>query len=328
VAPEVLTGAYNNKCDVWSIGVITYMLLSGTPPFYGKDDIGTLKSVKEGKVQFDAKYFSSISNIAKNFIQICLTKNISKRPTAQTLLTHEWFASLHLALESQTPSLNILTRLVLFQKKSELTKLCMEVVAHTLTSKQIENLRIQFKLLDKTNTGEILLSDLKNVLQRQNGISAANLEVMFGGMDGLDPAPAPAGGAGGGGKGGGGSGEEKSQLKIKYHEFLAATLSRQNITENNMRVAFEKLSNCHEFITVGDIKDLLGKDGTDEEIKKMLVEVDIDPNNAKISYDNVSPPLLSSFPTLPLSLPPPSPSVVQDNHAWWRSESRRQQPLQ
>lgn len=266
VAPEVLTGAYNNKCDVWSIGVIAFMLLSGTPPFYGKDDIGTLKSVKEGKLQFDEKYFKSVSHTAKNFIQTCLTKKVSSRPTAKALLSHEWFQSLHQQQSEQNPSLNVLTRLVLFNKKSELTKLCMEVVAHTLSTTQIESLRTQFKLLDKNNSGEILYSDLKNVLQRQSGISAANLEVMFGSGNDVDG----------------------NQTKIKYHEFLAATLSRQNITENNMRVAFDKLSNCHEYITVGDIKDLLGKDGTDDEIRKMLVEVNIDPDNARISYENVS----------------------------------------
>jgi serine/threonine protein kinase len=185
------------------------------------------------------KYFQNISHTAKNFIQICLTKNVTKRPSAKGLLTHEWFRSLHSELESQTPSLNILTRLILFHKKSELTKLCMEVVAHTLNSKQIENLRIQFKLLDKNNSGEILLSDLKNVLQRQSNISAANLEIMFGAMDGFDQTTST-GGVGGGSGVGGTAGEDtsKTQLKIKYHEFLAATLSRQNITENNSQIFF------------------------------------------------------------------------------------------
>jgi len=267
VAPEVLSGAYNNKCDVWSIGVITYMLLSGTPPFYGKDDLGTLRAVKDGKVHFDDKYFSTISNYAKHFIQLCLTKNVSQRPTAKSLLQHEWFKQQNIGNSDASPSLNVLTRLVLFNKKSELTKLCMEVVAHTLTSQQIELLRTQFKLLDKNNTGEILYSDLKNVLQRQSSISTANMEIMFGTNNSNNSI-------------------DIDQTKIKYHEFLAATLSRQNITENNMRVAFEKLSNHHDFITVEDIKDLLGKDGSEEEIRKMLIEVNLDPDNTKISYDN------------------------------------------
>ena len=265
VAPEVLSGAYNNKCDVWSIGVIAYMLLSGTPPFYGRDDLGTLRSVKEGKVTFDDKYFRGVSATAKHFITTCLNKNIAQRPDAKTLLEHDWFKILK--LDAPSPSLNVVTRLVLFNRRSALTKLCMEVVAHTLTADQISSLREQFKILDKDNSGEIAYSDLKNVLQRQGQISSANMEHMF--SHDLD----------------------QQGTKIKYHEFLAATLSRKNITETNVKVAFEKLSNHHDYITIEDIKDLLGKDATDEDVRAMMKEANLDPENSRIDYDNVSAPL-------------------------------------
>jgi calcium-dependent protein kinase len=277
VAPEVLSGAYNNKCDVWSIGVIAFMLLSGTPPFYGKDDLGTLRSVKAGIVTFEDKYFPNVSNIAKHFITVCLTKNPTQRPDCKHLLEHQWFQLLK--SEEIAPSLNIVTRLVLFQKRSALTRLCMEVVAHTLTTDQIQNLRNQFKALDRENTGEILYSDLKNVLQRQSQISTANMEIMFN------------------------SEQLQDGTRIKYHEFLAATLSRQNITENNMKVAFDKLSNHHQFITVDHIKDLLGKEGDDAEVENMFKEAKLD-TNARIDIDTVSLPpsqlpSLSKNPFLP-----------------------------
>jgi len=260
VAPEVLSGAYTNKCDVWSIGVIAYMLLSGTPPFYGKDDLGTLRSVREGRVVFDDKCFKGISMAAKNFIASCLTKNVEKRPDARTLLEHDWFHMLD--EDAPSPSLNICARLVNFEKRTALTKLCMEVVAHTLNAEQINNLRVQFKVLDKDNSGEILYSDLKYVLQRQGQISSVNMKQIFD------------------------HDHYTGATKIKYHQFLAATLSRQAITENNMRVAFEKLSKHHDCITFEDIKDLLGKDATDEEIRQMMLEANLDPDNSSISYDN------------------------------------------
>lgn len=53
IAPEVLNKSYNSKCDIWSVGVITYILLSGTPPFNGMDDKEIMKKVRDGKVYFD-----------------------------------------------------------------------------------------------------------------------------------------------------------------------------------------------------------------------------------------------------------------------------------
>ena len=55
IAPEVISGDYNEKCDVWSIGVILYILLSGIPPFNGKDDEQIMAKVRKGKFDFKGK---------------------------------------------------------------------------------------------------------------------------------------------------------------------------------------------------------------------------------------------------------------------------------
>jgi len=75
--------------------------------------------------------------------------------------------------------------------------------------------------------------------------------------------------------------------KIHYHEFIAATISRNEIKEENIKVAFEKLSHHHEFITAEDIKDMLGKDSTIEEVEKMLSDLNLD-IGSKIFYPEVS----------------------------------------
>lgn len=255
VAPEVLNGAYGNKCDVWSLGVIAYMLISGTPPFYGKTDNDTLRAVQKNTLQFPDKLFGSISMEAKDFIKSCLSRSVTHRPSAAELLDHPWIRDIHKVTES--PSLNIMTRLVLFHDRSTLTKICMEVVSHTLNSEQMARLRKQFQALDKENKGEILFSDLKNILQRESSISKANMDIM---LNRSKDAP--------------------DNMVIKYHEFLASTISRQQINENNMRVAFEKMSNHSDVITHGSILDLLGNTATEESVNKMMLEVDIDPSSS------------------------------------------------
>ena len=81
VAPEVLKGKYNEKCDLWSIGVMTYMLLSGKPPFFGTNK-QILKSIEEGKWSFTLD-FKQVSDYAKSFITDLLTVDPSKRPSAE-----------------------------------------------------------------------------------------------------------------------------------------------------------------------------------------------------------------------------------------------------
>jgi serine/threonine protein kinase len=80
VAPEVVNGdGVGLAADMWSVGIITYLLLSGHSPFRGANDRETLTSIKEGKYEFKDEWFSNISPEAKDFIQKLLVYNADGR---------------------------------------------------------------------------------------------------------------------------------------------------------------------------------------------------------------------------------------------------------
>mmetsp|Transcript_106562 Transcript_106562/g.159431 ORF Transcript_106562/g.159431 Transcript_106562/m.159431 type:complete len:86 (-) Transcript_106562:612-869(-) len=73
ISPEVLKGDYDESCDVWSSGVILYILLSGVPPFYGNTDPEILNMVKKGVYSFDIPEFKGVSEAAKDLIKKMIT---------------------------------------------------------------------------------------------------------------------------------------------------------------------------------------------------------------------------------------------------------------
>lgn len=90
MAPEVFQRSYNNKCDVWSIGVVAHTLLSGELPFSGKDDEELIYKIQHEPLAWDAPCWKYISGEAKEFIRRCLEKDPSKRPSAEELLSNDW----------------------------------------------------------------------------------------------------------------------------------------------------------------------------------------------------------------------------------------------
>ena len=109
-APEIVerepVGFYT---DMWAIGVLAYVLLSGLSPFAGENDIDTLKNVKACDWDFDEEAFASVSEEGKDFIRRLLTKAKEKRMTAHECLQHAWLLGDHTELTKEISSLRFVS---------------------------------------------------------------------------------------------------------------------------------------------------------------------------------------------------------------------------
>jgi len=279
VAPEVMQGNYDAKCDVWSIGVIAYMLLSGTPPFHGRSDAETLAAVKGARLKFEEGLFSHISMHAKDFITQCLNRNYQKRITASEALEHAWFSiQRENRFSEPAKSAKLVDRMDKYIRRTSLAKIIMDVVAHTLLPEQIADLRAQFAKFDVSNTGDITVSDLRTMLSHmeaeggggQGEKFVGTLEQIFAGVD------------------------VNETGKISYHEFIAATISRQHVTEENLTIAFERMSNHNDTIIRDDIEELLGE--TSHNVDDILAEVGLLPTH-EINFEQFKAIMNGSSPS-------------------------------
>ena len=91
VAPEVLKGNYDFSCDVWSLGVILYIMICGYPPFEGDNNKEIFKRVLQQQLEFDPEDWSDISNEAKHLLTLMLSKDPKSRITIVDCLNHPWF---------------------------------------------------------------------------------------------------------------------------------------------------------------------------------------------------------------------------------------------
>lgn len=91
VAPEVLNGNYTSKCDLWSLGVVFYIMLSGYLPFVGEDADEVYMKIKEGDFTFEHKEFKLVTSDAKDLLNHLLEVNYNKWYSATDALNHPWF---------------------------------------------------------------------------------------------------------------------------------------------------------------------------------------------------------------------------------------------
>ena len=155
VSPEILAGQYNEKCDVWSAGVILYVLLSGEPPFNGPSDGVIYSKIKQLKFNFPEKKWKNISNEAKDLLSKMLLPEKDRLSASQVLL-HPWF---NLVNDNKIPLEKINFGLTNFFKEykesNKLKKIVLLYIASKLQEDEILDLNNLFKAFDKDNNGQI-----------------------------------------------------------------------------------------------------------------------------------------------------------------------------
>ncbi|KAM3365955.1 hypothetical protein ACQJBY_015500 [Aegilops geniculata] len=162
VAPEVLKRKSGPESDVWSIGVITYILLCGRRPFWDKTEDGIFKEVLKNKPDFRRKPWANITPSAKDFVQKLLVKDPRARLTAAQALSHEWVREGGQASEIPL-DISVLHNMRQFVKYSRFKQFALRALASTLNPEELSDLRDQFNAIDIDKSGTISLEELKQI---------------------------------------------------------------------------------------------------------------------------------------------------------------------
>ncbi|XP_074306769.1 CDPK-related kinase 7-like [Silene latifolia] len=164
VAPEVLHRSYGTEADMWSIGVIAYILLCGSRPFWARTESGIFRAVLKADPSFDESPWPSLSLEAKDFVKRLLNKDYRKRLTAAQALSHPWFSGYP---DVKIPQDMIVYRLVrAYICSSSLRKASLRALAKTLTVPQLTYLKEQFQMLSPSKNGYVSLQNFKTTIVR------------------------------------------------------------------------------------------------------------------------------------------------------------------
>lgn len=164
VAPEVLHRSYSTEADIWSVGVIVYILLCGSRPFWARTESGIFRAVLKADPSFDEPPWPSLSSEARDFVKRLLNKDPRKRLTAAQALSHPWIKNSN---DVKVPLDVLVFKLMkAYLRSSSLRKAALRALSKTLTVDELFYLREQFALLEPSKNGTISLENIKAALMK------------------------------------------------------------------------------------------------------------------------------------------------------------------
>ncbi len=265
VAPEVLKRNYSNEADVWSAGVILYILLAGVPPFWAQSEQAIFDEVLKGKYDLRSDPWDKISEGAKDVVRKMLVSDPKQRATAQEVLNHPWVREDGDASDEPLEDV-VLSRMRKFAEMNKFKKMGMLAVAKTLSKEEIAGMKEVFQAFDTDRSGTVTISELMDGL-RKKGVEKAASEVaeLVKSMD-MD-----------------GNGE------LDYEEFIAATLSTAKMeNEDNLARAFAYFDKDNSgYISRSEVQKVITDFGLDHEfgdVNDFMAAADTN-KDGKIDYD-------------------------------------------
>ncbi|CAF2032352.1 hypothetical protein Bca4012_080938 [Brassica carinata] len=262
VAPEVLLKRYGPEADVWTAGVILYILLSGVPPFWAETQQGIFDAVLKGYIDFDSDPWPVISDSAKDLIRRMLSSKPAERLTAHEVLRHPWICENGVAPDRPLDPA-VLSRLKQFSAMNKLKKMALKVIAESLSEEEIAGLREMFQAMDTDNSGAITFDELKAGL-RKYGSTLKDTEI----HDLMEAADVDNSGT------------------IDYSEFIAATIHLNKLErEEHLVAAFQYFDKDGSgYITIDELQQACVEHSmTDVFLEDIIKEVDKN-NDGQIDY--------------------------------------------
>ena len=279
MAPELLAGDYTFKADMWSLGVIAYMLMTGLCPFSGErgdsSDFGIAQSIRmfarrEAKQRqaFREELGAHVSPEAVDFVLRLIVSDEHERYDTLQAMHHPWIQGGKVhgldgaasgAEGDGTPAeaeamRTTVGRLREFRRFGALKRAAMLAISFTMDDAQLEQMKAAFEAIDSAHNGVITFPEFSKILA-QHGIR--DREEVRGYFEALD--------------------QDHTQV-IKYSEFLAAAVDeKQALTDARLHDAFLRLDVDHSgSISVANLADLLGDKYSKSEIEAAIAAVDVD----------------------------------------------------